>query len=64
VYKKVIYIDRRDGQEKAEWFQVKGTMKPRSVIVDRTSEADALKFMEQEHVEYLASTYHMKKSDR
>jgi hypothetical protein len=57
MYKKVIYRDRRDGGRKIEWFEVKGSINKKGITVDKHSEIDSIKFMSQDHVEYLGSYY-------
>ena len=61
MYKKVIYRDKRDGEKKWEWFEVKGSRNKSGMTIDRQSEIDSIKFMNQDHVDYLGSFYHTDK---
>ena len=61
MYKKVIYRDKRDGETKWEWFKVKGSRNKSGMTIDRQSEIDSIKFMNQDYVEYLGSFYHTDK---
>ena len=58
MYKKVIYVDRRDGKTKHEWFDVNGKRTGTGIRVDKRSETASIQFMNQDHVKYLGSFYH------
>jgi hypothetical protein len=57
MYKKVIYRDKRDGEVKEEYFDVKGSRNKSGLTLDKRSENASIEFIKNEFVDYLGSFY-------
>ena len=63
MYKRVIYRNKNTGEKESKWFEIKGHRNGSGLHIDRHTEVEALKFMNEPHVDYLGSFYYDKKGD-